>query len=184
MQLLDLVSDTDVLQILRLAEHGDMSVERLFSPFWGNIANEAVKNLLVKPQTSQLMADLLGISVSGFLLLTQSYSLPWLVLAKKGDVIQRIAEARKDANDWAVIMAPSNMVPILALLLIQSVSDMEVFIMSLLRSISTKFKDKELEELIRIEPASQALHLLKAAGEADESKKSRVCMSSFSRTCS
>lgn len=167
------------MQILGLAKARDVSVERLFSPFWGIIANEAVKNLLVKPQSTQLMADLLEISVSEFLVMTQAYSLPWLVLAKKADVIHRISEARKDPNDFFVLVEPSNLAPILALLLVQNVKDLEVFIISLFKNVSNRFKEEELDNLIRIEPASQALHLLKAAGEADEGKKSRASNSAL-----
>ncbi len=152
-----------------------MTVERLFGAFWDTIAIEAVKDLLVKPQTTQLMADLLGISVSEFLVLTQSYTLPWLVLGKNTDVIKRISEARKDGNDWIACMEASNLVPILALLLQQNVPDMENFIMSLLKGVSQRFKQLDLTDLMRVEPSSQAFYLLKAAGEADDNKKPRVC---------
>src|ERR1700712_5960825 len=96
-----------------------MSVERLLSPFWDNIAIEAVKDLIVKPQTSQMMADLLAMSVTEFLVLTQTYTLPWLVYGSKTDVIRRISEARKDSEEWIVCMTESNLIPILALLLVQ-----------------------------------------------------------------
>lgn len=165
---------TEILQILRLAKASDMTVERLFGAFWDTIAIEAVKDLLIRPQTTQLMADLLGISVSEFLVLTQSYTLPWLVLVKNTDVIKRISDARKDGNDWIACMEASNLVPILALLLQQNVSDMENFIMSLLKCVSQRFKQLDLTDLMRVEPSSQAFYLLKAAGEADDSKKSRV----------
>jgi serine/threonine-protein kinase ATR len=46
--------------------------------------------------------------------------------------------------------------------------------MATLKASSAGFKGSDLSELIRIEPASTALCLLKAAGEADEGKKSRV----------
>lgn len=146
----------------------------MLSPFWGNIAIEAVKDLIVKPQTSQTMADLLAMSVTEFLILTQSYTLPWLVYGLKTDVIRRISEARKDAEEWMVCMAESNLIPILALLLVQDKPDLEDFIMSRFRKIHPRFEELDLVELIRVEPSAEALLLLKAAGEADDSKKSRV----------
>jgi len=135
----------------------------------------AVKDLLVKPQTTQLMADLLGISVADFLVLTQSYTLPYLVLNGKVDVIKRISEARQDPDNWAICLDPSNLAPILALLLVQDVPNLDSFVMGLFRRVSSDFKDHELVDLLKIEPMYQALYLLKAAGEADESRKSRVC---------
>lgn len=148
----------------------------MFSPFWGTIAIEAVKDLLVRPQTTQLMADLLGISVSEFLVLTQSHTLPWLVLFGKPEVIKKIAEARKDEEVWLACMATSNLVAILPLLLIQNVPDTETFVMRLFKAVSPKFNEADFTELLRHEPASQAIHLLKLAGDADDSKKSRVCL--------
>lgn len=149
-------------------------MDRMFSPFWDTVAIEAVKDLLHRPQTTQLMADLLGISVSEFLVLTQSFTLPWLVLHGKPDVIKRISEARKDKEIWSTLMETSNLVAIMPLLLIQNVQDTEIFVMALFKTISSKFKHLDFAELVRIEPAQQAFNLLKIAAEADDSKKSRV----------
>ncbi len=120
------------------------------------------------------MADLLGMSVSEFLVLTQSHTVPWLVLNRQVVVIKRIAEARREAEEWKICTDPMNWCPILALLLVQNVPDLESFVMGQLKEVSSRFKEFDLADLIRIEPASTALCLLKAAGEADDGKKSRV----------
>ncbi|KAI1003089.1 Protein kinase [Podosphaera aphanis] len=168
------VSGAAFNEILRLTRALDTTVSRLFSPFWGTVANEAVKDLLVKPTTTQLMADLLQITVVEFLLLTQSHTIPWLVMGKRTDVIKRISVARKDAEVGMACAEASNLVPTLALLMIQDVPDIENYIMSHLKYASPRFKDTNLDELMRVEPASQALHLLKAAGEAQDDKKRRI----------
>ncbi|TVY28597.1 Protein kinase [Lachnellula hyalina] len=167
-----IISGAAFNEILKLAKASDVPVDRMFSPFWGTVAIEAVKDLLIRPQTTQLMADLLGISVSEFLVLTQSHTLPWLVLFGKPEVIKKIAEARKDGEVWLACMA--NLVAILPLLLIQNVPDTETFVMRLFKAISPKFNEADFTELLRHEPASQAIHLLKLAGDADDSKKSRI----------
>jgi serine/threonine-protein kinase ATR len=169
------LSETNTSKILKLAKINGVTVERMFSPFWDTIAVNAVKDLLVRPQTSQLISDLLEISVPEFLVLTQSHTLPWLVMHKKTDVIKRISQARKD-DEFKVCMEMSNLVPILAKLLEQDVQDVGTYIMHLLKVASPGFKDFDVTELMRIEPASIALHLLKAAGEADEGQKSRVSL--------
>lgn len=120
------------------------------------------------------MADLLGISVSEFLVLTQSYTLPFLVLNGATDVIRRIVEARKDESDWLLCLDATNLVPILGLLLVQNVPDLDTFIMGLLKRVSADFKQFDLTDLLRMEPLHLALYLLKIAGEASESTKSRV----------
>lgn len=113
-------------------------------------------------------------SVAQFLVLTQSYTLPFLVLNQKFDVIQKISEARQDGDNYSVCLDPSNLAPILALLLVQNVPDLDSYIMGLLRRVSSEFKGLDLGDLTTIEPMYQALYLLKAAGQADESQKSRV----------
>lgn len=121
-----------------------------------------------------MMADLLQITVTEFLLLTQSFTIPWLVMGKKIDVIRRISEARKDSEIGLACAESSNLVPTLTLLMIQGMPDTENYIMSHLRYASPRFKDTDLDELMRVEPASQALYLLKAAGEAHDEKKKKV----------
>jgi serine/threonine-protein kinase ATR len=127
-----------------------------------------------------MLSDLLGMSVAEFLVLTQSYTVPLLILSQQVDVIKRISDARKDKQDFLIILENSNLVPTLVLLLQQSTPDMELFIMSNLGRVTPKFKEQhmDLSTLMKqAEPSSQARLLLQAAGEADDSKKSRVCLS-------
>lgn len=164
------------MKILKLAKTIGVTVERMFNPFWDTIAVNVVKDLLVRPQTSQLMSDLLEMSVPEFLVLTQAHTLPWLVMHKKTDVIKRISQARRDDDGLKVCMEMSNLVPILAKLLQQKVPDQGVYIMQLLIAASPGFKEFEVTDLMRTEPASIALHLLKAAGEADDEQKPKVSL--------
>lgn len=167
------LTSAHISKILRLAKWAGMTVERLFSPFWGVVAIEAVTTLLFRPQTTQLMADLLGKSVTDFLILTQSHTLPYLVMSKKIDVINKISEATKE-DVVRLLLKDLNRVAVFALLLQQNVPDMETYIMSLLSFISPSFKQYDLSQLLGMGPCEQALLLLKAAAEADDSKKSRV----------
>ena len=169
-----MIPRANVIKVLKLAKTYGVTVERMFKPFWDTIAVNAVKDLLVRPQTSQLMSDLLEMSVPEFLVLTQSHTLPWLVMHKKTDIIKRISHARKDDDGLKVCATTSNLMPILAKLLQQKVPDTGPFIMQLLIAASPGFNDFELTDLMRMEPASIAFYLLKAAGEADDEQKGRV----------
>ncbi|KAH8588648.1 protein kinase-like protein rad3 [Bisporella sp. PMI_857] len=169
-----IISGVAFNEILTLAKTSEKTVERMFSPFWDTIAIVAVKQLLSKPQMVQSMVDLLGMKVTEFLVLTQPYTLPYLVAYGKVDVIGRIAHVIKNDEKWAICMERSNLLPILAFLLVQDVEDMETFIMSSLRATSSSFKDSDITELMRAEPATIALILLKSFGDADESKRSRI----------
>lgn len=160
-----------------MADTQNISVEQLFDPYWGVVAYCTVKDLITRPQTTQHMADLFNTSVEKFLLLTQAYSLPYLVLNQNLDIIKRISQARGDRWLWQVLFEGKNLTRILALLLQQSTTDPETTIMSSLSAYDSEFKDKDLVDLMKIEPAVTAFHLLMAAGEADPSTKSRVSAS-------
>lgn len=128
----------------------------------------------MRPALANKVADLIGVTVDEFLLITQKHTLPWLVLMKKRDVILRIAKAREEDEPGSLLLDNSNLSCVLALLLVQNVPDLEDHTMSLFREISSRFNDTDLVDLFRIEPIKLAFELLKAAGEANDSKKSRV----------
>ncbi|ESZ94262.1 hypothetical protein SBOR_5330 [Sclerotinia borealis F-4128] len=173
-----IVSNAAYNEILKLASRNstvDRPVGRLFSPFWGSVAIAAVKNLLSRPQTTHLMADLLEITVPDFLILTQAYTLPWLVLWRDGKTIKKIAQARNEES-WRICTQRPNVAHIMALLLVQDVRDIEIHTMSVLNSVSSDFEMRQLdfEYLLRIDSPTIFLHLLKVAGDVDDSKKSGI----------
>ncbi|UQC83200.1 phosphatidylinositol 3 [Colletotrichum lupini] len=161
-------------EILNLASALNTTPRRLFEPFWRNLAYFAVKDMQARPQICRAIADLLQISVTEFLLLIQSHALPWLVLMKKKEVIQKIAEARGERDIWVPILDPANAGSIIALLLIQDVGNIENFVMSRLVEVSSHLETFTLVELVQSEVCSVALELFKAAGEADEARKPRI----------
>ncbi|KFY60649.1 hypothetical protein V496_05277 [Pseudogymnoascus sp. VKM F-4515 (FW-2607)] len=167
-----IVSGLAFTEILSTAEAHGIPVGQMFSPFWRTIAHTAVSDLQNRPQTVQLMAELLSISVPEFLVETQAYTLPWLVLAKKTDIITKISQAREDDDPSKAII--SNMVAIMPLLLVQAVPNIETFIMGLLRGVSPAFDKIDLVQCLGIGAIEVAVELLKNAGDEDDSKKSRV----------
>lgn len=130
--------------------------------------------MVSRPQISRALAELFQISVNQLLLHVQSYALPWLVLMKKKDVVQKIVDARQEKDPISVLMDSDNNGPIMALLLIQDVPDIEQFVMSRLREFASHFESCTLTGLMQPEALSIVLELLKAAGDADEDKKPRV----------
>lgn len=152
----------------------EIPLAQMFRPFWRSIGPTAVKDLQSRPQTAQLVADLLKVSVSDLLCSIQVDILPWLVLMKKRDVILRIAQARGDNDPGEACLEGSNKGPIMALLLVQNVPDLENFIMDLFRDISPLFDGFEFVDLLKIQPMLTAVELLQNAGEEEESRRSRV----------
>jgi serine/threonine-protein kinase ATR len=106
----------------------------------------------------------------------QRYALPWLVLSKRKEVVQKIAEYRGEKEAWRPCIDNANLSSILALLLMQDipVSQIESFSMSLLRHVSPHFNSSSLADLLRAETVQVILELLKAAGDGDQNRRFRV----------
>lgn len=169
-----IVSGLAFNEILNLAEFRGETPAQLFQHFWANLAFSVVKDLVSKPQTAQLVADLMQMSVSDLLLTIQKHALPWLVLTKKREVIQKITEARGDTETWEACMDAANLPSILALLLVQDAPDIASHTMSLLGHVSPHVDRFELVELLRTDPLPIALELLKASAGANDARKTRV----------
>ena len=96
------------------------------------------------------------------------------MLDKQKDVIQKIAEARQEAEIWLPLIDPANLAATLALLLIQDTEDIAAFAKSRLDELSAHFETETLVSLLQVEPVLTVMELLKAAGDSDESKKAPV----------
>ncbi|KAF6838930.1 protein kinase Rad3 (phosphatidylinositol 3) [Colletotrichum plurivorum] len=170
----NLISSCAFNEILNLAAARNVTPRGLFEPFWRNLAYFTVKDMVSRPQISRMIAELMQISVNEFLLIIQTHALPWLVLMRKKDVIQKIAEARNERDIWAPILDSANIGSVLALLIVQDVPNIEQFVMSRLTSVSSHFELLPMVELMQSELVIIVLELLKTAGEADEARKARV----------
>jgi serine/threonine-protein kinase ATR len=159
---------------MRLAQSRKLSARQLFEPFWRSLAFSAVKDLGSRPKLTELIADLMEMSITDFILYVHRHAMPWLVLTGKQVVIERIAEARQEKEPWQPVLDNANLGPILALLLIQDVPDIQSYIMTLLRHISPHFDGLDLVQLLQMDSLTTTLELLKAAGDADASRKAHV----------
>lgn len=169
-----IISASAFNEIIAVADARRMKPSDLFAPFWRTCGFTAIKDLVSKPQTCRMVAELMQTSVPELLLLVQSYALPWLILTKRREVVQKLAEARGEKETWMICIDGSNLGPILALLLVQEVPNLEEYCMSLFRHVSPHFDNVTLVELLGSEAAGTALELFKACGDADENRKPRV----------
>ena len=159
---------------MNLAESRQVTPRQLLEPFWRYLAFSALKDYSTRPKLIQLLAEMMSMSVQELIVYIHGHAMPWLVLTKRRDVIQRIAEVRGEDQPWQPCMDIANLGPILALLMVQEVQDVEDYAMGLLREISTHFDDSTLVELLRVEPMMTSLELLKIAGDADQARKPHV----------
>lgn len=146
---------------------------KLFAPYWRTIAVNVVQDLQRKPQVAQQMSDLLAMSVSDFLSMTQVHTVPFFVLTKKQDILQRIADACGQSI-MALCREHNNLAAILSCVLLQYSSDVESMVMNLLHAVSPEYSNVDCAELLKSEPQATAAELLRAAGEDNDLKKSKV----------
>ncbi|GAW27350.1 putative protein kinase rad3 [Rosellinia necatrix] len=161
-------------EIVQISRHRSISPKQLFEHYWSSLAYLAVKDIITQPKLTSLLAEMQDMTPNQLLLHIQAYALPYLVLNKKMDVIQKIAEVRKETEPWQPCLDIANLGRILALLLTQETADIEQYTMSLLRYISPHFDEFRLVDLLQIEPLPTALNILKAAADADESRKPHI----------
>lgn len=115
-------------------------------------------------------------SVSHFLLLTQRDTVPFLVLTKKKDILQRIATARSaDTSIQDIcLQPPANLAAVISTLLFQPSSDVEGNAIRCLAEVAPGIQTSDLGSLIRSNPVLIACEMLKTAGDEDESNAPKV----------
>lgn len=168
-----LISSTAFEEIESLAVAKEQSTMDLCRPFWSSIAPSAVRDLLSRPQKVQSLCELLRIDIDRFLVLTQHYTIPTLVLTRKRDILQRIAAARgKGESIHQLCVQPAtNLAAILALLLNQPVADPEGEALQCLSDVSPTFRGIDLTSIVKIDPVLAACEMLKHCGDSAEAQK-------------
>lgn len=169
-----IVSAVALNEITNLGASRRTTPRRLLEPFWRSLAYSTVKDMLTRPQTTQMVADLLRTSVAELLLLIQSHALPWLVLHRKKDIIQKFSEARRDEHLQDMFLDESNLSAILARLFVQDEANIERFSMSALIEVCPTFSGTALTEVLKTSPVLTILELLRMSVEGDESTKASV----------
>ena len=166
-------SIADAIQIQKISHHSHFSALKLFAPYWRTIAVIVVRDIHRRPQIAQQISDLLAMSVSDFLSMTQVHTVPFFVLTKRQDVLQRIADACGQSI-MVLCREHNNLAAILASVLLRTSRDVESLVMALLNAVSPEFGNVDCADLLKSEPQSTASELLRAAGEEDETKRQKV----------
>ena len=184
LQLVDLLGHTNPLvcglafsEIENVAQSKGVPALKLFKPYWSSIAVSVVLDIHLRPQKIQQLCSILGMDVNQFLTMTEGSTVPSLVLHRKKEILQRIANARgADVTIHDVCLQPrSNMTAILTLLLLsQPGADVEESAFQCLTEVSSGFRAVDLDTLVKAEPTQLACELLKFIGEQPQEKKSRA----------
>jgi serine/threonine-protein kinase ATR len=142
----------------------------MFAPFWRSIAPVVVKDILNCPQRAQHLSDLLALrgGVDELLVLTQSYTVPFLVLTKKHNVLQRMVQTCYGTEnvEQLIIEPKKNLTCVLSQLLLES-GKTEHNASILLQEAAPNLKGKFVD-LVKLDPISPFCEILKAADEEKE----------------
>ncbi len=152
---------------------------QLLSPFMPNISLMVVKQLARKSSIAQRVSDFINVPLSDFLVRTQSFTTPYIVLSGRYQVLKSIAQA---ANKSILNLCMDNMEAILGVLLTSAdldnpEADIEKSASHKLQQISSKFRDPIIvKTLILSSPISYAWEILKNVGtdENNPEKSKRV----------
>lgn len=151
-----------------IARSFSMDTTQLLSPYWKFIGFSVIRDIVKKPQKAQQLADLTEQSVRQLLVHTQADTLPHLVLSKKRDIIEKIAQARKASVAEVLTQPRANLAKILALLLSQPVADVERNAMETLAAIEPAMREgsnDKLEAWVALDITGIAIEILMLAAD-------------------
>ena len=157
-----------------IAKAFSMDTIQLLGPYWKFIGFSVIKDIINKPQKAQQLADLTEQSVRQLLVQTQSDTLPHLVLSKRRDIIEKIAQARKASVIDVLTYPRVNLAKILALLLSQSVPDIANNAMETLTAVEPTIRDgnnNRLESWVALDITGIAIEILLLAADHEGVRK-------------
>ncbi|CAN9100906.1 unnamed protein product [Alternaria alternata] len=157
-----------------IAKGYSMDTMQLLSPYWKVIGFSVIKDIVNQPQKAQQLADLTEQSVRQLLVQTQADTLPHLVLSKRRDIIEKIAQARKASVIDVLTHPRANLARILALLLSQPVAEVEQTAMETLAAIEPAIRDgsnNKLESWVALDITGVAIEILKLAADQEIVRK-------------
>lgn len=151
-----------------------MDTTQLLSPYWKVIGFSVIKDIINKPQKAQQLADLTEQSVRQLLVHTQTETLPHLVLSKRKDIVEKIAQARKTSIVEVLTQPRANLTKILALLLSQPLVDVERSAMDTLAAVEPAMRESsnnKLEAWIALDVTGIAIEILMLAADQEGAGK-------------
>ncbi|KAK9456764.1 hypothetical protein V1511DRAFT_456314 [Dipodascopsis uninucleata] len=153
-------------EIKMLAASRNKSPWRLIAQFWSVISVFVFKEYGLNSRMVGTVANLLEVPVDNILLRTQEFTLPYLILAKKTDVLKRLADAQSKSLSQ---VCKENMSSILAVLLTQDLDNPVRNCVELLAEVTDDTNALTSIDLFSFE-LSVAVEILKMYNEDDELK--------------
>ncbi|KAK9475256.1 uncharacterized protein V1510DRAFT_372646 [Dipodascopsis tothii] len=138
---------------------------QLFAPFLRTASILVVTQLDANSALVHRFARLLAVSVPTLLVRTQEYTVPYVLLGRHTGILERIAQA---AGTSVANVCLNNIGCILAVLLTQSFDNVEAEAQRFLRDSVDDFRATTIPSLIRQDPLTVAVEVLKMFDADDE----------------
>ena len=164
-------------EILAVAAAHGQTTWQIFSPFWPSISIKVIEQMRSRPQILQRLADILEIRDAAFLIRTQNFTVPFLVLGRHRQGLEEMS-AKMGLRVWE--MLKENMPYILAGLFTQDRQKMEngiSFLVNLMSAKSTNDTSKPMIDtrtLIFSSRTPLTIELLKMLATESDSKREKV----------
>lgn len=165
-------------ELCSLSDDLKTSPQELLRPYWRTIGFSIVNDLNTNPQKAKFVVELIGeISyVSQLLILIHEDVLPVLVLNKRIDILQRIANAKKTTIEGICLQPRAHLARIIALLLSQPGPDVERRALDTLVAVAPGLRQtgQKLHDLVQLDAAAMASEVFKLAADRDANEKELV----------
>ena len=129
----------------------------------------------------QLVSDVIDIDEYNFVCQVISYTLPYMILMRKHDVIEKMQNImRHTPKHETLAKTCTNYFPeILGILLVQEHMESETSIMRLLTDVCVDLRKTDLPSIVRSDPVEITAAILKSCTEENEARRERVCPIAF-----
>jgi hypothetical protein len=161
-------------ELLSIATAHGQSTYMMFSPCWPSVSIKVIEQMKSRPQILQRLAEILEIRDSVFLVRTQNFTVPFLVLGRHRDVLQQMSQ-KMGVRMWE--MLGTNMPFILAGLLTQENRQMETgieFLVSLMAANAAGKPTIDTRSLIITSRSPLTIELLKMLASESDAMRERV----------
>ncbi|KAK9480237.1 hypothetical protein V1514DRAFT_359878 [Lipomyces japonicus] len=161
-------------ELRQIAVFKGLSVWRLMAPYWSTIGIYVFGNFELKSQMLKTLSDVLEVSVDDFLIRTQEYTVPYLVLQKKSIIIRHLAEI---TGKEVYQILTDNIIPILAIFLTQPNLSQPIHEATLLLTELSNLSRFPVTSLLQRFMIEISIEVLKRYSVEDEKKNDEEIMS-------
>jgi serine/threonine-protein kinase ATR len=165
-----IISGAAFQEICAISSFHEKEPALLFRPFWRSIAPGLVKDVIRQPQKCRQLAELLGLKggINELLVLTQSDTIPFLVITKEYDILTRVAQANGLQTIQELVTGNPRLIAcVMARALLESPGS-ERGAEALLEGVFPEIKDR-FTNLLKVDSILTACEILKAARDNPES---------------